>query len=241
MSVTVNPCETTNNCNFRGKWDKTEQGTPYYKTHSAMKIGGTLAGIATAGTLINLASNNFGNKLLKSSGDALDKTTKEIYEMSAKRGKNAIIISGLITLATHLGCAAIIDSKRNQKAKEVANYAKQVGAKNAVKNNDEISLSNKGRAYYESNVGSKYGAWLGAGAGIIAVAKKHFSEKDAMDQLAKAVKEDKNPKEMETILKAAKIGRNIGKVISVGVTALGGWLLGKWADNIANNDTRKHA
>ena len=53
--------------------------------------------------------------------------------------------------------------------------------------------------------------------------------------------EGKNPKEMEPLLKAVKIGGNVGRVIGIGVTALGGWLLGKWADSIANNDTRKHA
>ena len=33
--------------------------------------------------------------------------------------------------------------------------------------NDKIQLSNKGRAYYESNQGVKYGALLGAGCGLI--------------------------------------------------------------------------
>ena len=61
----------------------------------------------------------------------------------------------------------LIDHLRNKKAKEKADFVKQVGVKKAVIENDDIALSNKGRAYYESNVGTKYGALLGAVCGLL--------------------------------------------------------------------------
>ena len=124
---------------FKGNYKRTEQGNPYYHTNSAMKIGGTLAGLCALGTAIDLAGNN----------------------------KTAILANGLAALAIHLGCAAFIDHKRNEKAKETADFVKKVGTKNAVMNSDEVALSNKGRAYYDSNTGAKYGVWCGTGVGLV--------------------------------------------------------------------------
>lgn len=50
---------------FKGNYKHTEQGNPYYHTNSAMKIGGTLAGLCALGTAIDLAGNNFFQKALK--------------------------------------------------------------------------------------------------------------------------------------------------------------------------------
>ena len=56
--MSVSATNYSNNLNFRGKYKTSENGTNYYHTNSAMKIGGTLAGI----TGISSAVNYFQNK-----------------------------------------------------------------------------------------------------------------------------------------------------------------------------------
>ena len=208
---------------FKGNYKRTEQGNPYYHTNSAMKIGGTLAGLCALGTAIDLAGNNFFQKALKN----LPEADKDLIKIN---NKTAILANGLAALAIHLGCAAFIDHKRNEKAKETADFVKKVGTKNAVMNSDEVALSNKGRAYYDSNTGAKYGVWCGTGAGLVTGILGYAKELKNLDS--------KTPDVIKT---ATKTGGAIGIAMGIGISALGGWLLGKWADSIANNDARKHA
>lgn len=208
---------------FKGNYKRTEQGNPYYHTNSAMKIGGTLAGLCALGTAIDLAGNNFFQKALKN----LPEADKDLIKIN---NKTAILANGLAALAIHLGCAAFIDHKRNEKAKETADFVKKVGTKNAVMNSDEVALSNKGRAYYDSNTGAKYGVWCGTGTGLVTGILGYAKELKKLDS--------KTPDVIKT---ATKTGGAIGIAMGIGISALGGWLLGKWADSIANNDARKHA
>lgn len=208
---------------FKGNYKRTEQGNPYYHTNSAMKIGGTLAGLCALGTAIDLAGNNFFQKALKN----LPEADKDLIKIN---NKTAILANGLAALAIHLGCAAFIDHKRNEKAKETADFVKKVGTKNAIMNSDEVALSNKGRAYYDSNTGAKYGVWCGTGAGLVTGILGYAKELKKLDS--------KTPDVIKT---ATKTGGAIGIAMGIGISALGGWLLGKWADSIANNDARKHA
>ena len=208
---------------FKGNYKRTEQGNPYYHTNSAMKIGGTLAGLCALGTAIDLAGNNFFQKALKN----LPEADKDLIKIN---NKTAILANGLAALAIHLGCAAFIDHKRNEKAKETADFVKKVGTKNAVMNSDEVALANKGRAYYDSNTGAKYGVWCGTGAGLVTGILGYAKELKKLDS--------KTPDVIKT---ATKTGGAIGIAMGIGISALGGWLLGKWADSIANNDARKHA
>ena len=208
---------------FKGNYKRTEQGNPYYHTNSAMKIGGTLAGLCALGTAIDLAGNNFFQKALKN----LPEADKDLIKIN---NKTAILANGLAVLAIHLGCAAFIDHKRNEKAKETADFVKKVGTKNAVMNSDEVALSNKGRAYYDSNTGAKYGVWCCTGAGLVTGILGYAKELKKLDS--------KTPDVIKT---ATKTGGAIGIAMGIGISALGGWLLGKWADSIANNDARKHA
>ena len=214
---------STKSAAFKGNYKRTEQGNPYYHTNSAMKIGGTLAGLCALGTAIDLAGNNFFQKALKN----LPEADKDLIKIN---NKTAILANGLAALAIHLGCAAFIDHKRNEKAKETADFVKKVGTKNAVMNSDEVALSNKGRAYYDSNTGAKYGVWCGTGAGLVTGILGYAKELKKLDS--------KTPDVIKT---ATKTGGAIGIAMGIGISALGGWLLGKWADSIANNDARKHA
>ena len=204
------------NSAFKGQYKKTEQGNPYYHTNSAIKIGGAFAGVAALTTLLELGSNKFLKTMYES-------MPNQKSMMEAPKSKSSIILGGLAAIATHLGVSAFIDYKRNQKAQETANIVKQLGTKRAIMTNDDIALSNKGRAYYDSNVGSKYGGWLGAGIGALKAIQELYSNKE--------LRGAKVPK--------AALGGGIAS--NIGVTALGGWLLGKWSDNIANKDARKHA
>ena len=224
MSLSVNNNQGVTQQAFKGKFQQTEQGAPYYKTNSAMKIGGTLAGLSTISIIGGLCLDSYN---VKKSKEILEAMTPNVQNKMtpAKSKAAAILASGLICIATHLGAAAYIDHKRNEKAKEIANFTRQVGTKNAVMSRDDIAISNKGRAYYDSNTGSKYGAWLGAGAGVVVTMKSLIIKK--------------NPN-MHNKPKAFKIGSAVGCVIGTGLTALGGWLLGKWSDSMANNDTRRH-
>ena len=206
---------------FKGNYKRTEQGNPYYHTNSAMKIGGTLAGLCALGTAIDLAGNNFFQKALKN----LPEADKDLIKIN---NKTAILANGLAALAIHLGCAAFIDHKRNEKAKETADIV------------NEVALSNKGRAYYDSNTGAKYGGWLGAAAGVIGAVRSFVNQKVLDSQIQKQLGE-LSTKEKDAIKGFAKVGSIAGSIFGIGISALSGWLLGKWADSIANNDARKHA
>ena len=107
-------------------------------------------------------------------------------------------------------------------------------------NSDEVALSNKGRAYYDSNTGAKYGGWLGAAAGVIGAVRSFVNQKVLDSQIQKQLGE-LSTKEKDAIKGFAKVGSIEGSIFGICIYALSGWLLGKWADSIANNDARKHA
>ena len=47
MSLSVNNGPYTQQPAFRGKFERTEQGNPYYKTNAGTVAGGVMAGVAT--------------------------------------------------------------------------------------------------------------------------------------------------------------------------------------------------
>ena len=109
----------------------------------------------------------------------------------------------------------LVDALRNKRARESAEFVKQVGTKKAVMESDTVSLSNKGRPYYDSKIGKEYGFALGAGCGFINYAMNYSKH---------------NPQKGMVAL--------LGNVISFG---LGGLLMGAIADHNTNSDARKHA
>ena len=218
---------------FKGKWSKTEEGNPYYKTNTGAVAGGIMA-IPAAYSWLKYSWKNIdeakinkelteSKKFMKETG--MDKQFDDMFKnlgyknteeaMKAgidnmKRLKKYAIPFAIIAAGATAGCGILVDHFRNKKAKEAADTVKQVGVKNAVMQNDKIQLSTKGRAYYESNQGVKYGALLGAGCGLI-----------------------------ESVMSAGKL--KAAALINMALMAVGGLIMGKIADSTANNDARKHA
>lgn len=182
MSLSVNNGPYTQQPAFRGKFERTEQGNSYYKTNAGTVAGGVMAGVATLPWLSKLgfketpALDDEAKSIMKEAGmdDMFKKFgLKDIDEAFKEANKNGMRLKkyaipfALVAAACTLGCGMLVDNIRNKKAKETADYTAQVGVKNAIMNGDSVALSNKGRTYYDSNAGKKYGALLGAGCGLI--------------------------------------------------------------------------
>lgn len=133
MKVTQLKHCADNKPNFNGHYAQNEAGTPYYKTNSAIKIGGVNAAITVGSTLF-----------------------------LRPKGMKKNLLSILAPIVTHLGSATFIDYMRNKESAKVAEQIRMNGLTHAIKSNDKIMLSRKGHGYYESNTGAKYGGWLGA-------------------------------------------------------------------------------
>ena len=114
--------------NFKGSYQRTENGTPYYKTNSGVIAGSVLGGIECIGTI-----RNFIKK----------RTTDGLISLAA-------------ALAA-VGCGAIIDNIRNKNAAKTADEIRQVGLRKAIETDDHVDISRSGRGYYESNDGAKHG------------------------------------------------------------------------------------
>ena len=238
MSVNLN-CNQGNviKPNFKGSYQKTENGTPYYKTNSGTIAGGVMAGVAGLRWL-NYRSlpttKEDAEKKVKSIVDMFKSKNmtaddKKVIDEGIKEGlkdiektiehnkviKKRAIPCAIIAAGVTLGCGMLVDALRNKRAKESAEFVKQVGTKKAVITSDTVDLSNKGRPYYNSKIGKEYGFALGAGCGFINYAM-NFSKH--------------NPKKGMVAL--------LSNVISFG---LGGLLMGAIADHNTNNDARKHA
>ncbi len=220
---------------FRGKWEKTESGNPYYKTSTGAVAGGIMA-IPAALSWIDKLTLPVTEEEVKKRVDKikdnilkhLDKDMKapfsESFDEGLKQEKDNILKQieknkkikklavpfAVIAAGLTAGCGVLVDYLRNKKAKEIADSVREKGVKAAVMQNDRVQISNKGRAYYESNQGSKYGVLLGAACGVA---------HSAMNGLKKP-------------------GAYITGVLMFG---LGGWIMGKIADSNANKDARKHA
>lgn len=238
MSVNLN-CNQGNivKPNFKGSYQKTENGIPYYKTNSGTVAGAVMAVPAALTWLNNLSlpttkeelekkSKNLLNMFMSKNMSAADKKSMDdSLKASLKNAekkleynkamKKRAIPGAIVATGLTLGCGILVDALRNKRAQNNAEYIKQVGLKKAISEGNNITLSNKGRAYYDSNVGKGYGFALGAACGMI-----------------------------DTALRASKHSPQMGfiplltNVITMG---LGGLLLGAIADRNANSDARKHA
>lgn len=223
--------------NFKGSYQRTENGTPYYKTNSGTIAGAVMAVPAGLAWINALTSPTTKEELEKKSKNIIDMFTpknisaedKKVIDDGLKEGlkdaekklelnkvlKKRAIPCAIIASGVTLGCGMLVDALRNKRARESAEFVKQVGTKKAVMESDTVSLSNKGRPYYDSKIGKEYGFALGAGCGFINYAMNYSKH---------------NPQKGMAAL--------LGSVISFG---LGGLLMGAIADHNTNSDARKHA
>lgn len=214
MSLSVN-CSQSNvvKPNFRGSYQRTENGTPYYKTNSGTIAGAVMAVPAGGVWLANLSNSKTIEFLKNDKKNAknLSKNEEELLKTMKKRAIPCAIIAAGMTL----GCGMLVDALRNKKAQEKAEFIKQVGTQKAIAEGDNLALSNSGKPFYESNQGKKYGFGLGAVCGLAAAIMSHskYSSKSGIVPF-------------------------ISNAITFG---LGGLLMGAIADHNTNNDAQKHA
>ena len=232
MNLAVNPIvNQSNQATFKGKWDKTDNGTPYYKSNSATIAGGVMAVPAALTWLANINKKDLAqdknieevtkNPEMKKQADSflkmfgIENSFEEVLKEENKRNQRlkkyaipfAIIASGLT-----LGCGILVDHLRNKKAQETAEQVRQKGIKKTLIEQDRVAISNKGRAYYESNQGRKWGALLGAGCGIVA-----------------------------TLMQNGKNSKLAHILTGAATYAFGGWLMGTIADLNTNKNARIHS
>lgn len=146
--------------NFRGSYQRTEIGTPYYKTNSGVVAGSILGGFQGIGVI---------NLFMK------------------KRTSYGLI--SLATALASVGCGAIIDNIRNKNAAKAADEIRRNGLRNAMQINEHIDIGRQGTGYYESNDGAKHGWKLGAAVSLIlgtaATFTKSFQQKARLPKNAK--------------------------------------------------------
>lgn len=133
--------------NFRGSYQRTEIGTPYYKTNSGVVAGSILGGFQGIGVI-----NHF-----------IKKRTSEGFV-------------SLATALASVGCGAIIDNIRNKNAAKAADEIRRNGLRNAMQINEHIDIGRQGTGYYESNDGAKHGWKLGAAVGLVLGAATTFTK-----------------------------------------------------------------
>ena len=180
--------------NFKGAYQRTENGTPNYKTNSGIKAGGGVAGLYALSAV-----------LFSSKGHV----------------KDAIPYLGIGLMS--IGCGAIVDKIRNKKAAEKADMIREVGLKQAVLVDDSIEFTRTGRGYYHSKDGVKKGGLLGLAVGGIGALSIYLFDKEATRKAFDSPK-----------------GKITGVVFSALIYGLGGLIMGKITDHLANNDARKN-
>ena len=219
---------TKSNPSFNGSFKKTEQGTPYYNSTSATNVGYVTAAAALGLRIPNMftkiptmeEAEKFISKLKEVAKDnplfkPKNLPTAEELINNAKKSKKYAIPFALIAAALSLGSGVIVDKIRNQKAAETADKIKKLGLKNAMSYDENIDMSRNGRGYYNSDIGNKYGAILGAACGCTATGMSYIL----------------NKKRTTPVL----------SVLSIGSFALGGWLVGKFADHKTNDAARRYS
>lgn len=159
MSLSISNNSYVQQPAFRGKFEKTEQGNPYYKTNSGTVAGGVMAGVAACSWLkwLNFKEvpelDDKAKAFMKESGledvykafgvKDINKALNEEYKQKNIQGarlKKLAIPFAVVAAACTLGCGMLVDNIRNKKAKETADYTAQVGVHNALMSGDSVAL-----------------------------------------------------------------------------------------------------
>ena len=134
--------------NFKGSYQRTENGTPYYKTNSGTVAGAVMAVPAGLAWVNALTSPTTKEELEKKSKNIIDMFTpknisaeyKKAIDDGLKEGlkdaekklelnkvlKKRAIPCAIIAAGVTLGCGMLVDALRNKRARESAEFVKQV-------------------------------------------------------------------------------------------------------------------
>jgi hypothetical protein len=167
MSICINN-SITNCANFKGSVKKNENGVPYYHSTSGTRIGGIAAIAGALGQLDWLLESP--TKPTPSNMKICGISQFDV-EKILERNRKMAIPSAIATAVGALGCGMLIDYIRNNNAKKAANQIASTPLEKTIEKNSNIGVSENGKQYYKSKVGSKYGFALGAGCGILSMLK----------------------------------------------------------------------
>ena len=105
------------------------------------------------------------NNYLKKYKDSMPST--ESFRKTCLRKREIAVPATLIATGCTIGGGMLVDAVRNEKAKKTAEQINRVqnsGAEAMIRN---VSFSESGVPYYESNIGKRLGIFLGAACGIL--------------------------------------------------------------------------
>ena len=216
---------------FKGKYKQTENGNTYYHTNSAKAIGYSLGGLRL---LLGLATASTFCYFSKS----IDKN-----HISKNIGKRCLVAAA-IGACTDIIASTLIDSKRNKEVRKMTNDINYYGANEVFQKNNNVQITDNKNICYKSNIGSKYGVLLGLGSGVIMETTNFISDKIFTKSLKnkEGIRELPNDiKEIVSNLYSTTHSRGLFNIaITLGCCTLGGWLLGKWSDSVANKKMREN-
>lgn len=122
---------------FKGQWDSTKNGNPYFKTNA-----GTIMGVVGACAQF-----------------------MDMFDGSNKRDKSALIISTLFGAGLNLATGIYVDKMRNQKTADAEDYINNAGTTKALRDIKKLDITDTGKVYYKSSEGTRFytqvGCWLG--------------------------------------------------------------------------------
>lgn len=125
--------------NFKGSWDTTSNGNPYYKTNAG-KIMGAMGAASFA---LNSITERPG------------------------MSKTAMLMSVLFGIGTHFLVGWYADKNRNQKVADAEDYINKYGLEKALENNENLDIDKNNKVYYKSKEGKRLFTQLGAWSGLL--------------------------------------------------------------------------
>ena len=131
--------------------------------------------------------------------------------LGGKHNKAITITNAVLAAVLHLGVASFIDKKRNEKTKEFTDCFNAYGFEKTLPVYNDLAFSERGNLYYKTKTGAEFGGWLGTGIGVLTCITSLIQKRASVPEA----------------------------ILSIGVGALGGWMLGRLSDNVANKEMRK--
>lgn len=130
---------TNKTINFKGSWDNTPAGNPYYKTNAGKIMGAVGAASFVLDSIIERPGMN----------------------------KTAVLMTTLFGIGTQFMAGWYADKNRNQKVAQAEDYIKTHGLRKALEYNRNLDISKENKVYYQSKEGKKLFTQLGVWSGLL--------------------------------------------------------------------------